>query len=129
LEPDVAGERVLIVDDNPFNTKLARHLLTADGFDVCTAETADDVTAAFASGRPRLILMDLHLRGTDGLTLTRSLRSHPENADIVIIAFSSDVTHTDGQRLLEAGCDGYIQKPIDVHEFSSVVRRYLTSKR
>ena len=125
----MADERVLIVDDNPFNVKLAQYLLTADGFDVRTAATADEMMAAIAAGRPLLILMDLRLRGMDGLTLIRRLRSDSANESISIIAFSADVTRAHEQQLLEAGCDGYIRKPIDVDQFCSLVRGYLSAKR
>lgn len=125
----MANERVLIVDDNPFNVSLARYLLAADGFDVCTAETPDEMTAAIASGRPQLILMDLRLRETDGLTLIRRLRSEPANETVSIIAFGADITRADERQLGDAGCDGYIHKPIDVDQFCSDVRRYLRAGR
>jgi two-component system, cell cycle response regulator DivK len=124
----MANERVLIVDDNPFNVKLARYLLVADGFDVSTAETPDELMAVIGSGRPQLILMDLRLRHIDGLTLVRRLRTDSANETVSIIAFSTEVSVAEHQHLLDAGCDGYIQKPIDVDQFCSVVRRYLGAK-
>jgi CheY-like chemotaxis protein len=120
---------VLIVDDNPFNVKLARYLLTADGFDVRSAATSEEALTALASWRPRLVLMDLRLPGTDGLTLTRRLRSDPANDGVSVIAFSAEATQADERLALDAGCDGYIGKPIDVSRFCSAVRRYLESKR
>jgi two-component system cell cycle response regulator DivK len=121
----MAGERVLIVDDTQANLQLARYLLEADGFDVRTAETADEMVTALTLSRPQVILMDLRLRGIDGISLIRQLRSDPANGTIAIVAFSAEVRRSDEERLRDVGCDGYITKPIDVTQFCAGVRRYL----
>jgi CheY-like chemotaxis protein len=121
----MAAERVLIVDDNPFNVKLARYLLAADGFDVRSAETPEDALAAIASWLPALVLMDLRLPGMDGLTLTRTLRADPANRALAIIAFSAETTPEEERRALAAGCGGYITKPIDTRTFAATVRGHL----
>jgi CheY-like chemotaxis protein len=125
----VIGQRVLIIDDNPFNLKLAKYLLVADGLDVYTATTAVDGLAALGAWRPQLVLMDIRLPGMDGLSLTRLLRSDVANDTLWIIAFSADATSQDEQLARSAGCDGYITKPIDVDQFCASVQRYLDSTR
>jgi CheY-like chemotaxis protein len=119
------GGRVLIVDDNPFNVKLAKYLLTSDGFDVRVAENSDEALATIAAWAPELVLMDLWLPGTDGLALTRIVRADPSNRRIVIIAFSAQTSAAEQQRALDAGCDGYLSKPIDTRSFAAAVRRHL----
>jgi CheY-like chemotaxis protein len=123
----MATERVLIVDDNPFNVKLARYLLTAEGFEVRVAESAEEALTVIASWAPELVLMDLRLPGTDGLALTRTLRADPANHGIAIIAFSAEATREEEQRTLDDGCNGYISKPIDTRTFAATVRSHLGS--
>jgi CheY-like chemotaxis protein len=125
----MVAERVLIVDDNPFNVKLARRLLAAEGFDVRAAATADDALEMVTTWAPQLILMDLHLPGVDGLALTRRLRADPASEGTVIIAFSAESSPGDEQRAVGAGCDGFIPKPIDTKQFGPRVRGYLAARR
>ena len=125
----MAAERVLIVDDNPYNVKLARRLLVSEGFDVRNATAPDDVFEIATNWAPQLILMDLQLPGMDGLTLTRRLRTNPAHAATVIVAFSALISPADERLALDAGFDGYIAKPIDTRQFGSMVRRHLASGR
>ena len=125
----MVAERVLIVDDNPFNVKLANRLLVSEGFDVRTAATPEDALDIVTQWAPQLILMDLHLPGMDGLTLTRRLRADSSARGTVIIAFSAEASSTDEQHAREAGCDGYIAKPIDTRLFGARVRGYLAAHR
>ncbi|HEV6965688.1 MULTISPECIES: response regulator [Roseateles] len=121
----MAGERILVVDDNPLNVDLARYVLEADGFIV---DEAPDVEAAWAqlrACRPDLALVDIQLPGVDGLTLVRAIRASPELADLPVIAFTAYAMHGDEQRFLAAGCDGYLAKPIDVPTFAATVRAWL----
>jgi two-component system cell cycle response regulator DivK len=110
----MAGERILIVDDNPANLKLARVLLVSEGYDVQVASDADEALSVIPTFRPRLILMDLQLPGMDGLTLTRRLKEDPATRDVLIIALTAYAMKGDEERALAAGCDGYVSKPIDV---------------
>ncbi|MBI4492397.1 MAG: response regulator [Chloroflexi bacterium] len=121
----MAGESILIVDDNPLNLKLARVLLSLEGYDVQTATDADEARAALASRRPRAILMDLQLPGTDGLELTRQLKAHPATRDIVIIAITAYAMKGDEEKALAAGCDGYVPKPIDTRALPGIVAKLL----
>jgi CheY-like chemotaxis protein len=117
--------RVLVVDDNELNLELAGYILEADGFAV--ACVADDLQAmcAVAEFKPDLILMDIQLPGRDGLTLTRVLKADPLTRQVVIVAFTAYAMKGDEARLLAAGCDGYLSKPIDVATFAAEVRACL----
>jgi CheY-like chemotaxis protein len=125
--PVTASERILIVDDNRFNAKLAEHLLKGEGFEVRSVEDGAAMWAMLPTWPVRLILMDIGLPGTDGLALTRTLRLDPANRGMVIVAFSAEATDEETQRARDAGCDGYIAKPIDVGSFGGVVRGLLNT--
>src|ERR1700756_1508675 len=85
----MAGEPILIVDDNPQNLKLARVVLAAEGYEIRTACDAEDALRVLASYTPRLILMDLQLPGMDGLALTRQLKADPVRHGIIIVALTA----------------------------------------
>lgn len=121
----MAGEPVLIVDDNPTNLKLARVLLLSEGYDVRTAADAEEALTHLASFRPRVILMDVQLPGMDGLALTRRLKADPETRDIVILAMTAYAMKGDEQKALESGCDGYVSKPIDTRTLPGVIADYV----
>jgi CheY-like chemotaxis protein len=119
------GEPILIVDDNAQNLKLARVILTADGYQVRTAVDAEDALTVLESFAPRVILMDLQLPRMDGLSLTRQLKSDPRRCDIVIIAVTAYAMKGDDDKALEAGCDDYMSKPIDARALSLMIARHL----
>jgi CheY-like chemotaxis protein len=121
----VAGESILIVDDNPMNLKLIRVLLSGEGYDVRVAGDATEALAVLKAFTPRLILMDIQLPGIDGLELTRRLKASPATRDVVILALTAYAMKGDAERMVEAGCDGYIAKPIDTREFPGTLARYL----
>jgi len=121
----VAGEIVLIVDDNATNLKLARVLFAGEGYEVHTAPDALAALAAIAERRPHLILMDIQLPGMDGLELTRQLKREAATRDIVIIGVTAYAMKGDEQRIREAGCDDYIAKPIDTRTLPARVRQHL----
>jgi two-component system cell cycle response regulator DivK len=119
------GAAVLIVDDNAVNLKLARVTLLTEGYDVRTAGDAEEALSALETFRPRLILMDIQLPGMDGLELTRRLKSDPATREITILALTAYAMKGDEARMLEAGCDGYVTKPIDTRTLPETVARYL----
>ena len=123
----MAGERVLIVDDNPTNLKLVAYLMKSCGYEVTTAGDADAALEQIRAQRPRVILMDVQLPGVDGLELTRRLKADPDTRDIVIIAVTAYAMKGDHTRALEAGCDDYVTKPIDTRALPATVARHLTS--
>jgi two-component system cell cycle response regulator DivK len=117
----MAHESILIVDDNAQNLKLARVLLTAEGYAVETAVHAEAALWLLQTCTPRLILMDLQLPGMDGLELTRQLKSDPLHRGISIIAVTAYAMKGDEERALAAGCDGYMSKPIDTAALTRLV--------
>jgi two-component system cell cycle response regulator DivK len=125
----MAGEPILIVDDNAANLKLARVLLASEGYEVRTAADAEDALAVLKVFRPRLILMDIQLPGMDGLELTRRLKADPAMRGVVILGLTAYAMKGDEERILAAGCDGYIAKPIDTRRLPSQVAEYLEIPR
>ena len=121
------GEVVLVIDDNPVNLRLTSLVLASEGFEVATARDAEDALAVIGVRRPRLVLTDLQLPGMDGLALTRRLKADPETRGIVVVALTAFAMMGDEARALEAGCDGYLTKPIDTRTLGPVVARLLTS--
>ena len=120
--------KVLVVDDNPTNLKLARVVLSAEGLEVRTAASAEDALNVLEAFTPRLILMDVQLPGLDGLELTRQLKADPQRRDIVVLALTAYAMKGDMEKALAAGCDGYMSKPIDPATLCDVVERYLQSE-
>jgi two-component system cell cycle response regulator DivK len=125
----VSGEPVLVVDDNPQNLKLVRVLLGREGYQVVTAVDGEEALTVLESFRPRLILMDLQLPGLDGLSLTRRLKGDPATAGIIIIALTAYAMKGDREKALEAGCDDYVTKPIDVEDLCITIQRHLASQQ
>lgn len=120
----MAGETVLIVDDNPQNLKLAKIVLAGAGFDVRTAIDAEQALELLATVTPRVILMDLQLPKMDGLELTRRLKADPRTAGIAIVALTAYAMKGDEAKALAAGCDGYVTKPIDIDDLPRTVARF-----
>ena len=121
------ADPILIVDDNAVNLKLARILLAAEGFDVRTASDAEEALKVLGVFVPRLILMDVQLPGMDGLELTRLLKSDPSTRGIRIVGLTAYAMKGDPERILAAGCDGYIAKPIDTRRLADQVRDFLSA--
>lgn len=121
----MAGEPILVVDDNLQNLKLARVTLAAEGYAVKTASDAEEALKVLETFTPRLILMDLQLPGMDGLELTSLLKSDPDRRAIRIVALTAYAMKGDDEKALAAGCDGYITKPIDIERFPRQVAEHL----
>lgn len=121
----MAGEPVLVVDDTPANQKLLKILLAGEQYDVRVAGNAQDALAVLQTFRPQMILMDILLPGVDGLELTRQLRADPRTRDIRILGLTACAMPGDAERVLAAGCDGYLTKPIDVHTFLATIAGHL----
>jgi CheY-like chemotaxis protein len=119
---------ILVVDDNPLNSKLTKLLLLRNGYTVETAADAETAIEVLKTFEPRLILMDLQLPGMDGFELTRRLKSDPATRGVVVIALTAYAMKGDERRAREAGCDGYIAKPIDTRELPQRIARYLSDR-
>jgi two-component system cell cycle response regulator DivK len=122
-------KRVLYIEDRPDNRGLVRRVLMAEGIEVLEAATADDGISLAIQHLPDLILMDINMPGKDGLTATQELRANPALEHIPIIALTANVMKGDRERTLEAGCDGYIPKPIDVDRFPAEVMNFIAKGR
>lgn len=116
---------ILIVDDNEVNLRLAADVLEFDGYKVETALDARLALEALERARPALILMDMAMPGMDGLTLTQHLKANPGTAAIPVVALTASAMKGDDQRMLAAGCDGYLSKPIDTRRFSGQIAAFL----
>ena len=123
------NEPILVVDDNALNLKLARLLLSMEGYQVRTAETAAAAVTVLETFHPRMILMDVQLPGMDGLELTQWLRADRSFDDVIILAVTAFAMAADEQRAKEAGCDGFVSKPLDTRSLPELVRTYLGKQR
>ena len=120
----MAGELVLIVEDNERNLKLARDVLRVTGFRTLEARTAAEGVALARAHRPDLVLMDVQLPDADGVAALGRLRAAPATAAIPVVAFTAFAMKDDGARFLAAGFDGYLPKPLDVRRFPEQVRQF-----
>lgn len=125
IEPSTIGATILYVEDHPDNRMLVRRILMAEGYivlEACNAKNALDIMDGIT---PDLILMDINMPDMDGYTLTAQIKEKPTLMNIPIIALTANVMKGDKEKSLEAGCDGYIQKPIDVDTLPNLIHRYL----
>lgn len=122
----MADERIVLhVEDNFDNRMLVRRLLTAYGYQVVEAENAIRARELLKRCQPNLILMDINMPDVDGYTLTNELKAMPTLQGVPIVAITANVMKGDRERTLSAGCDGYIEKPIDVDRFIDQVERFI----
>jgi two-component system cell cycle response regulator DivK len=124
----VTPARILIVDDNPQNLKLARVILSAAGFEPRTATDAEEAVRLLDTFAPHLILMDLQLPRMDGLELTRRIKADPARRGVVIIALTAYAMKGDREKALAAGCDDYVSKPIDTEALPRIVAEHLARR-
>jgi CheY-like chemotaxis protein len=124
----VDADPILVVDDNVPNMKLLVAVLEGRGYPVRTALDAAEALAAIREARPRLILMDLDLPGMSGLELTRRLKEDPRYRGVLIIAVTASAMKGDEEAALEAGCDGYVTKPINTRTFPEMIAAYLNGR-
>lgn len=124
----MAYPTILYIEDNFDNRLLVRRVLVAEGYEVIDAANAEKALEWLSSGRPDLILMDINMPDIDGYTLTARIRSMPGFDLVPIIALTANVMRGDREKSLEAGCDGYIQKPVDIDLLPAQVLRYLRKK-
>ena len=117
--------KILIIEDNPANMKLAEFLLRKAGHEVLQAEDAPAGIALAREHLPDLVLMDVQLPGMDGLTATKALKADPATRAIKVIVLTAFAMKGDEEKMLAAGCDGYIAKPFQYREFLAEVERQL----
>lgn len=125
----MAQARVLIVEDNIDNYELVRFLLERAGYETLWARSGREGIEMAKAGQPDLILMDLSLPEMDGWTATGQLKSNADIGSIPVIALTAHTLPGDRKRALEAGCDGYISKPIDLELFAETISRTLNKSK
>jgi two-component system cell cycle response regulator DivK len=116
---------ILYIEDNADNRTLVRRILHAEDYELTEAKNASDALMALKTARPNLILMDINMPDMDGYTLTAKIKSMPGFERIPILAITANVMRGDREKSLEAGCDGYIQKPLDVDQLVKEIERFL----
>ena len=121
----MAGELILVVEDNEKNRKLVRDVLTFKGYTVLETETGEEGVRVARERQPRLILMDIQLPGIDGIEALRRIRSEEATRTIPVIAVTASAMDRDRQKIMAAGFDGYQSKPLNVKEFVAAVAEFL----
>jgi CheY-like chemotaxis protein len=121
----VTARRILYVEDNFQNKRLVKKVLVAKGYEVLEAEDGLQGIAIAARERPDLILMDINMPGIDGMEATSRLKSSPDLSHIPIIALTANAMRGDRERILAAGCDDYLQKPVDNTKLVELIERFL----
>jgi CheY-like chemotaxis protein len=116
---------ILVIDDNPVNLKLASEVLLAAGHQVIRAEDAEQALAMLRTQLPDVVLTDIAMPGMDGLTLTRKLKADPRFRHLPVVALTASAMKGDEARVLEAGCDAYISKPLDARQLTALLARLL----
>jgi two-component system, cell cycle response regulator DivK len=116
---------VLYVEDNPDNRNLIRRVLSADGYITIEASKAEQAIEKLENEKVDLILMDINMPDMDGYTLTAKIKKIEKFSKIPIIAVTANVMRGDREKSLEAGCDGYIQKPIDIDTLAQQIERFI----
>ena len=122
------NRHILIIDDNPTNLKLASSTLQLEGYGITQAVDAEQAVEILRLCEPDLILVDIALPGMDGLTLTRKLKADERLKNIPVVALTAFAMLGDEQKAKDAGCEGYITKPIDTRVFPKQVAGFLLKK-
>jgi two-component system cell cycle response regulator DivK len=125
----MADELILIVEDNERNMKLVRDLLQVKGFRTLEADTASAGIALAGEHQPHLILMDIQLPDMDGVTALGRLRADPATSAIPVVAVTAFAMKEDEERLLRAGFDGYLMKPVNIRELPNQVQQFCAQGR
>ena len=120
----MAGEQVLIVEDNEKSMKLFRDVLAAKGYRTLEATTGGRAVEVAAEHGPDLVLMDIQLPDIDGVEVLKRLRADERTASVSVLALTAQAMHGDREHFLSAGFDGYISKPVDVVELIGTVRKH-----
>jgi two-component system cell cycle response regulator DivK len=126
MMPEEEKGTILYVEDNPDNRNLIRRVLTAEGYSVIEAPSANIAFQKLEAGGIDVILMDINMPDMDGYTLTAKIKAVEKFRKIPIIAVTANVMRGDREKSLEAGCDGYIQKPIDIDTLAAQIERFTT---
>jgi CheY-like chemotaxis protein len=121
--------KILVVEDNVFNRDLIQRFLEPEGFEVIVAHDGADGLARAISDQPDLVLMDMSLPVVDGWEATRRMKADPATARIPVIALTAHAMLGDREKALEAGCDDYDTKPIDIERLLAKIRALLSARQ
>lgn len=124
----MAAISILVVDDNATNRKLVSYVLAGADVEVIEAGDAQEAVAILERTVPDLILMDIQMPGMDGLSLTRLIKAHPSYRTVPVVALTAFAMPGDEQKARDAGCDGYITKPIDTFRLPGQIAEFLRPK-
>ncbi len=119
---------ILYVEDNPDNRLLVKRVLLAEDYSLLEATDAAEALDVLRTTHPDLILMDINMPDMDGYTLTARIKSLPGFAQVPILAVTANVMRGDKEKTLEAGCDGYIQKPLDIDQLTREIEKFLSRR-
>jgi len=122
------NEKILVVEDNPLNMRLIEMTLRRRGYMLLMASDAQEEIKMALIERPDLIIMDIQLPGINGLDVTRKLRKTPPVSDTPIIGVTAYAMKGDREKIIEAGCDAYLSKPVDTRQLPELVARMLLTK-
>jgi two-component system cell cycle response regulator DivK len=125
--PETKGT-ILYIEDNPDNRLLVKRILLSEDYSMLEAIDANDALNVLKSARPDLILMDINMPDMDGYTLTSKIKSMPGFERVPILALTANVMRGDKEKTLEAGCDGYIQKPLDIDQLTREIERFIVRR-
>lgn len=125
MMPELEKGNVLYVEDNPDNRSLIRRVLNSEGYFVIEAINANQAMEKLQGGKIDLILMDINMPDMDGYTLTSKIKAIQKFSNIPIVAVTANVMRGDREKSLQAGCDGYIQKPIDIDTLGQQIERFM----
>lgn len=120
-----SAKKILVVDDNTDSRELAAKVLRAKGYLIIEAIDGEDALQKACSDKPDLILMDISIPKLDGYEVTRRLKSRDDYKDIPIIALTAHAMKGDREKAIEAGCEGYIPKPVDIRELPNQIKHFL----
>ena len=120
---------ILYVEDNPDNRTLVRRILLSEDYALLEANNGFEALEVLKSSKPDLILMDINMPDMDGYTLTARIKGMPGFARVPILALTANVMRGDREKTLEAGCDGYIQKPLDIDQLIKEIERFLARSK
>lgn len=127
VSPETKGT-ILYVEDNPDNRLLVKRILLAEDYSLLEAIDGKDALNVLRTARPDLILMDINMPDMDGYTLTAKIKSLPGFERVPIVALTANVMRGDKEKTLEAGCDGYIQKPLDIDQLTREIEKFLSRR-
>ncbi len=119
------SQRILVIEDQEYNRRILRDLLTSAGYEMIEAVTGEEGVRLAEMHRPDLILMDIQLPGLDGYEATRRIKANPALRQIPIIAVTSYALSGDDVKAFEAGCEAYVTKPFSPRQLLAKIREYL----